>query len=181
MRWDSRVGKLRVREKVMDSLPWRGDEQVLDVGCGRGLLLVAAARRLRAGKATGIDIWQRQDLSGNDPQAAWENARIEGVADRVEIREGDARQIPFPDATFDIVVSCQVLHNLSKAGERALALQEIARVLKPGGRLVILDFRNVREYAQVLRAHGMEDVETSTWRFAYKLPRPAVCARKPGA
>src|SRR4051812_19404358 len=58
MVYASKVGKVRGRERLLDLLKWRGDEQVLDVGCGRGLLLIGAAKRLTTGKATGIDIWQ---------------------------------------------------------------------------------------------------------------------------
>src|SRR5215208_5553655 len=54
----SKVGKYRECERLLDSIPWRGDEIVLDVGCGRGLLLVGAAKRLRTGRAVGVDIWQ---------------------------------------------------------------------------------------------------------------------------
>src|SRR5690348_16272027 len=54
MVWSSRTAKLEVRDRILDSLPWRGDEKVLDVGCGRGLLLIGAAKRLKTGKATGI-------------------------------------------------------------------------------------------------------------------------------
>jgi ribosomal protein L11 methylase PrmA len=79
MAWSSRVGKLREREQLLDRIAWRGDEAVLDVGCGRGLLLVGAAKRLRAGHATGIDLWQAEDLAGNRPEATLENARLEGV------------------------------------------------------------------------------------------------------
>src|SRR5438552_651980 len=96
----SKVAKLRRRERVLDLVPWRGDEAVLDVGCGRGLLLVAAARRLTTGRATGVDLWQGADLSGNRPEATRENARRESVADRVEVRDGDARQLPFADGSF---------------------------------------------------------------------------------
>ncbi len=181
MVWSSRVGKIRVRERVMDHIVWRGDETVLDVGCGRGLMLVAAARRLRDGKAIGIDLWQEHDLSGNDSQGPLENARLEGVADRVTVQEGDARQLPFPDAMFDVVVSSQVIHNISNLDERVRALREIVRVLKPGGQVAILDFRNTREYARVFRENGMEQVQQSTWRFAYGLPSPSVTAYKPEA
>lgn len=78
MVYGSKVGKLRMRERLLDGIPWRGDEQVLDVGCGRGLLLVAAARRLKSGKAIGVDIWQKQDLAGNRPEATLANAAAEG-------------------------------------------------------------------------------------------------------
>jgi len=56
--WGSRVGKLRFRDRVLDAIPWRGDEQVLDVGCGHGLMLIGAAKRLTTGWGVGIDLWQ---------------------------------------------------------------------------------------------------------------------------
>src|SRR5262249_28286154 len=74
----SYVGKLRLRERLLNELPWRGDEAVLDVGCGRGLMLLGAAKRLTTGKATGIDLWQGEDLAGNSPEATRANAEAEG-------------------------------------------------------------------------------------------------------
>jgi ribosomal protein L11 methylase PrmA len=62
----SKSGKFRARERLLDSIPWRGDETVLDVGCGRGLMLICAAKRLETGKAVGADIWQKEDQYGND-------------------------------------------------------------------------------------------------------------------
>jgi SAM-dependent methyltransferase len=158
MVWGSKVGKLRERDRFLGSLPWRGDETVLDVGCGRGLLLIGAARRLTTGKAVGVDLWQGEDLSGNRPEATLENARIEGVADRVEVRDGDARRLPFPDGTFDVVVSNACQHNIYNTAERRKAVQEIARVLKPGGRVAIMDIRHTRQYADVLRDSGVADL-----------------------
>ena len=83
MIWYSRVGKLRAREQLFDSLKLRGDERVLDIGCGRGLWLIAAARRLPLGRAVGIDIWNSQDLSDNAADQTWNNARAEGVVERI--------------------------------------------------------------------------------------------------
>ena len=68
MVWDSKYGKVRERERLLDLLTWTGRERVLDVGCGRGLLLIGAAKRLTTGgggSAAGIDLWQQEDLSGN--------------------------------------------------------------------------------------------------------------------
>src|SRR4051812_36292300 len=95
MVWSSRVGKLRLRDRLLDGLALRGDEAVLDVGCGRGLLLVGAARRVPHGRATGIDLWQAKDLSGNAAERTLANARAEGVEDRVELHTGDMRRMPF--------------------------------------------------------------------------------------
>src|SRR5436190_5437913 len=83
MVWESRVGKLRTRDQLLNKISWTGSEQVLDVGCGRGLMLIGAAKRLTTGRATGIDIWQAEDLSGNDFRATLENAQREGVLDRI--------------------------------------------------------------------------------------------------
>ena len=96
MLWSSKVGKARELERLLAAIPWRGDEVVLDVGPGRGALLVRAARRLTAGRAVGVDLWRVEDQSGNSPEATRSNARTERVGDRVALVSGDARQLPFP-------------------------------------------------------------------------------------
>ncbi|MBI3866443.1 MAG: class I SAM-dependent methyltransferase [Planctomycetia bacterium] len=159
MFYSSKVSKLHEREWLLDLIPWRGDETVLDVGCGRGLMLIGAAKRLTTGTAAGIDIWQTEDLSGNHPDAPLENARLEGVADRVTVSTADMRQIPFPDGHFDVIVSNVAIHNLYQASERAAAVREIARVLKPGGACVLADVLHEAEYASVLRTSGVTDVQ----------------------
>ncbi len=167
MLWSSKVGKARRREKLLDHLTWTGRENVLDVGCGRGNMLVGAAKRLtNGGKATGIDIWQAEDLSGNRPEATLENARREGVADRVEVKTADMRQLPFPDGAIDVVVSCAAIHNIYSADERAKAIREIARVLAPGGQALIDDIRHVGEYASTLASSGCRDVRRVDSRVA---------------
>lgn len=177
--WSSKIGKLRERERLLDSIPWRGDETVLDVGCGRGLLLTGAARRLTSGKAIGVDIWQEADQSGNRSEATWANAWAEGVADRIRVVDGDARRLPFADQSFDAVVSHMVLHNIRDEAGRRQAVEEIARVLKPGGRLVIQDMRHTEDYAEVLCGAGILDVERSPRRFGVYPPVRRVTGRKP--
>lgn len=93
MVWGSRVGKLRLCSRLLASLALRGDEQLLDVGCGRGLLLLGAARVLTRGKAFGVDLWQKQGTYGNTPETTRENARIEGVEERIELSTGDMRNL----------------------------------------------------------------------------------------
>lgn len=181
MLWSSRVGKLKLRDRILDGLPWRGDESVLDVGCGRGLLLIGAAKRLKKGKATGIDIWNSADLSGNNPDATLANAKAEGVADRIKIENADARQLPFGASSFDTVLSSLAIHHIPQSQERAKALREIARVLKPGGRLVIYDIFHTAEYAKSLQDLGLADVKLSGYRFLWCVPSRSVSATKPAA
>jgi arsenite methyltransferase len=177
MVWGSRVGKRWFRDRILDAIPWRGDEQVLDVGCGHGLMLLAAAKRLKTGKATGIDLWQTEDQAGNSPEATMENARLEGVAALVELKDGDARKLPFADRSFDVILSSWALHNIYDREGREVAVREIARVLRPGGRAVLVDIRHADEYAEVLRAAGL-DVRRSGPNFLFVIPSYTVWASK---
>ena len=181
MLWASRYGKFRLRDKLLASISWRGDEQVLDIGCGHGLLLIGAAKRLSGGKATGIDLWQKQDQAGNSREATTQNVRLEGVTDRVELVDGDARKLPFGNDSFDVIVSSWALHNIYSRDERAAAVREAARVLKPGGRIVIIDIRHTGQYAGVLRECGLSDVRRSSPNFLFLTPSFTVSAVKPGA
>jgi arsenite methyltransferase len=156
MIYDSMIGKVREREKYLDKIAWRGDERVLDVGCGLGLFLIGAAKRLSTGRAVGIDKWQAEDLSGNNAAGTVNNAMVEGVADKVDVQTGDARKLPFANGSFDVVLSSNALHNIYNAGERQTAVREIARVLKSGGRVLILDVRHTRQYAATLRDAGLD-------------------------
>jgi SAM-dependent methyltransferase len=180
MLWGSKVGKLRLRDRVLDALALRGDERVLDAGCGHGLLLLGAARRLTKGKAVGIDLWQKEDQAGNSREATMENARREGVADRVELHDGDARDMPFPDGSFDVVVSSWVIHNIYDRQGRTKALREIVRVLKSPGRLALVDIRHTTDYADELRKAGLRQVKRSSPNFLFVIPSHVVTAEKPG-
>ena len=73
------------------------------MGCGCGLMLISAAKRLKTGKAVGVDIWDSRDQAGNGPENTFKNAQLEGVAERIEIQDSDARQLPFEENTFDVV------------------------------------------------------------------------------
>jgi len=179
MIWSSRVAKLKLRDRILDGLPWRGDESVLDVGCGRGLLLIGAAKRLKTGKATGVDIWQSDDLSGNNPDATLVNAKAEGVEKRIKIENADARQLPFGANSFDVVVSSLAIHNIPSSPERTKALREIARVLKSGGHLAIYDIFHTAEYAKILVQLGLTDVRLSGISFLWCVPSRWLTARKP--
>jgi len=182
MVWSSRVAKLKLRDELIDSLALRGDEKVLDVGCGRGLLLIGAAKRLSSakggGKATGIDIWSNEDLSKNSADATKQNAKLEGVSDRVRIETGDARKLVYPDANYDVVMSSLAIHNIPEKDERAQTIREMWRVLKPGGKLLIFDIFRTGEYEKTLRESGATDVEMSGMKFLWCVPGRSLLAKK---
>jgi arsenite methyltransferase len=149
-------GKFRHRDMMLNMLRWRGDERVLDVGTGRGLLLIGAARRLTTGNATGIDVWSTKDLSGNSLERTQANIDVEGIRDKVDLKSDDARKLSFPDASFDVVLSNLCIHNIPEPEGRVQACREIARVLKPGGTALISDLMNTGAYMKTFHTCGLK-------------------------
>jgi arsenite methyltransferase len=174
----SLVGKKRVRDGLVAALALSGDERVLDAGCGLGLALIGCAKKLTNGRAVGIDLWAAKDLSNNNPEAARANAAAEGVADRVEVETGDITRLPYQDASFDIVVSMTVIHNIPSREGRDQALRELVRVLKPGGRIAIFDLLHTSRYAELLQAAGLR-VRDLGCDLLWFLPGRSLLAQKP--
>jgi SAM-dependent methyltransferase len=174
----TRVGKFVIWSRLLRELRLEGDETLLDMGCGRGAVLLAAARRLPRGRAVGVDLWRTVDQSGNRMELTLENADREGVRDRVELHTADMRSLPLADGTFDVVVTSMAIHNIRDREGRRQAIGEAARVLKPGGRLVVVDIRGLDDYAAQLRQDDMEAITRRGlgWRMWYGGPWVAASA-----
>ncbi len=152
----SKSGKFRHRDRMLKLVNWKGNETVLDVGTGRGLMMIGAAKKLTSGKSVGIDIWSKKDLSGNSMEETVRNAQLEGVRGRVDVQSGDATAMNFPDSSFDVVFSNLCIHNIPTNEGRDQACREIVRVLKPGGKAIISDFIHTADYVKAFRSAGAE-------------------------
>jgi ubiquinone/menaquinone biosynthesis C-methylase UbiE len=160
-------------------LKLRGDETVLDVGCGHGLLLIAAAKLLPRGHAVGIDLWSQWQQADNSREATLRNAAMEGVAQRVSVHDGDMCKMPFADRSFDATVAHFAIHNVTSREGRREAIREIVRTLNHGGQVAISDLQGAKFYADELRKSEMVDVESCALSFWTFPPARTVTARKP--
>jgi ubiquinone/menaquinone biosynthesis C-methylase UbiE len=142
------------REKTLEYAGIRTDESVLDVGCGTGTLAIAAKRRVGpAGRVFGLD--------ASREMIARARKKATGTGAEIDFQLGSAEALPFSEATFDVVLSTTVFHCLPDRA-RHLCIREMARVLKPNGRLLLIDFggskREKHSLIGHLRAHRNFDV-----------------------
>ena len=134
-----------MRGRILERARLRPGEAVLDVGCGTGTLAIAAKRQVgAAGKVHGID------ASPEMLARAMRKARRAGLD--VAFTEAPAQALPFPDASFDVVLTSVMLHHLPRPG-RAQCASEMRRVLKPGGRVLAVDFAAAQEKGFLAHFH----------------------------
>lgn len=174
-------GKFLHRDRMLGMVDWKGHESVLDVGTGRGLLMIGAAKKLTAGRSVGIDIWSTKDLSGNAMDKTLRNADLEGVRTKIDVQSGDASALQFRDSSFDVVLSNLCIHNIPTREGRDKACREIVRVLKPGGKAIISDFIKTGDYLKAFKATGAETSRTGLDFLRTFPPLRIVDVRKPGS
>lgn len=184
----SRRGKFRVWSDALGALGLDGTERALDLGCGRGAVTTLVAARLTSGSVLGVDTWTRRSMlvsnrGGTEDQIARRNAIAEGVAERVEYKQGDLTDLNMTGNQFDLVVAGLSISALPGTEQRRGAVDEAVRVTRPGGRLLIADLRHTDTYADRLRELGCQDVETRSlgWQGWYGgpwTPMVLVSARK---
>jgi ubiquinone/menaquinone biosynthesis C-methylase UbiE len=131
--WLMSLGRERsYREKMLDLVRLKPGESVLDIGCGTGTLTIAAKRRVGPeGRVCGVDA-SPEMLARAREKARRSNAEI-------TFERGIVEALPFADGQFDAVLSTVMLHHLGRAARQQCA-QEVRRVLKPGGRVLAVDF-----------------------------------------
>jgi ubiquinone/menaquinone biosynthesis C-methylase UbiE len=144
--WLLTLGRERVfREKVLRLGRLQPGEVVLDIGCGTGTLAIAAKRQVGpTGSVYGID------ASPEMLARAEKKARKAGV--EVVLKNAMAQALPFPDAQFDAVLATVMLHHLPRKARQQCAA-EMRRVLKPGGRVLAVDFGLAVRASKSLLSH----------------------------
>jgi len=144
------------------------NDRVLDVGTGSGFPAIEIAKAVQFCRVVGIDVWNgpargqlhKGFLIGNSKEKAERNSLLEGVQDRVEFRQCDAREMPFESESFDVVVSFAALHQMVYFGTNGhRVLKEIYRVLRPGGRLVDMDAMIGERVLEKLQELGFREIE----------------------
>jgi ubiquinone/menaquinone biosynthesis C-methylase UbiE len=137
-------------------------QKVLDLGCGTGTLTLMAKRA-----------YPQAELVGIDPDAeVLARARAKSARAGVTIAwdDGSATDLPYPDRSFDRILSSLVSHHLARP-ERQTAFREMWRVLRPGGELHLVDFGPPRNLPMRLIAAALRPLEEAADHFDGLLPR----------
>jgi ubiquinone/menaquinone biosynthesis C-methylase UbiE len=167
----------KIREMVMDELKWDGSGRAIDIGCGNGPLTIMAAKKYPESLVTGIDYWGGMWEYSRD--VCIENAKLEGVEDRVEFKKATASDLPFEEGYFDAAMSNLVFHEVKDTKDKTLLIKEALRVVKPGGVFAFQDiFHEEKIYGDIddlldeIDSWGVEEVYFTSTRDSKFIPKP---------
>ena len=148
-----------------------GSGRVLDMGAGSGRATLMVLQTRPKTTVVALDIYSGYwGISDNTPERLKRNATAGGAASRVEVQVADMRELPFPDSSFDGVVSSFAIDHLRR-DDVPRALREAARVLRPGGQILIMNLNLdgwIRVALPTLPGHGYfgREQDTNRWRTA---------------
>ena len=129
-------GRYEAAVLPMVDLLARPESRVLDGGCGAGRTTVALGRACSGARIVALDRFDSDYIEGGGRRLLERNLQLAGLSSRVEIAQGDLTALPFPDLAFDATVSAHAIDHLGP--QAATALREMRRVLKPGGRVLLI-------------------------------------------
>ena len=154
-------GKFIIWDKIIRSLNISKHAKILDLGCGHGAVLIKLAFKISSlGKAVGVDLWHKADQANNSLLAAKDNLKLANVENKTQLITADMAKLPLKNRSFDLVVSSFAFHNIHPRKKRARALGEAGRVLKPGGKLIIVDTgHSFRQYRKILEQQNLTKVK----------------------
>lgn len=169
--WNMNVRHSHLTDWGLGQVPLANDFRILDIGCGGGRTIEKLAAVASAGKVFGIDYSAASVAAARNTNARWLEAG------RVAIQQGSVSHLPFPDGSFDVATAVETHYYWP---DLEADLREVLRVLKPGGRLVIIaetykgrrfdflyrpammllraNYLSVDEHRQLLAAAGFSEV-----------------------
>ncbi len=167
----------RIHELVLNHLNWNGNGEIIDIGCGNAPLTIKAAKRYPNAFVTGIDYWG--GLWEYSINMCMENAKIEGVADRINFQKATASDLPFKDGYFDAAISNLVFHEVNDTKDKRDVIKEALRVVKKGGVFSFQDlfhekriYGDMEDLLETIRSWGIERVEFSSTKDSEFIPGP---------
>ncbi|MDP4094054.1 MAG: class I SAM-dependent methyltransferase [Bacillota bacterium] len=165
----------KIHDLIVSNLKAQEKGKILDIGSGSGSLIIKLAKAFPNAAFIGIDYWG--DNWEYSKKQCEENAKIEGVSDKIGFQKASASKLPFEDSLFDSAVSCLTFHEVKDEKDKVKIIKEALRVIKPGGSFVFLDLfmdnKIYGEYADLVKSVkelGVKEIDLIKLRDEMKLP-----------
>lgn len=166
----------KIHNLIVTKVNSDGKGKILDIGTGSGSLIIKLAKTFPKSFLTGVDYW-----GGNweySKSQCQQNAKIEGVSDKIDFLKASAAKLPFTDNEFDTIVSCLTFHEVKDRENKTEVIKEALRVLKPGGKFIFLDlfmdekiFGDEKELLNVLKKQGVSELNSYKLTEEMELPK----------